>query len=282
MRNDEAAINGKDVNVKILEDISDIGSGPLKRFSPSDTKVFSELEVNNAVQLILTQTDSLSQKHLSGMSDLEKLYQVQAFSVFMHGKIRGIGGLRGQMIIQLCSLFGLISLNYYTYLPMHMSGGGPETFLTSLMGYQKEDGKRLLQWNVNIVNEIQSLLNREFTFNMFENLSCEIGRSLTPHDVFFELPQLGYSSTQQQAIVSSKSSLQIVFRVDGNRNNEWNLQGYAGGKKKLIIFADDSKKHKKAPLLQWQRMKDSGLIPPSAKLTFDKTSSKAIIDLYQS
>ena len=225
----------------------------------------------------------MSQKDHSQMTDMEKLYSVQAFSVFLHGQIRGIGCLRSQMIIQLCSLFGLISLNYYTCIPMHLSGGGPETFLTSLMGWRKEDDKSLLQWNVDIVQEIQDMTSKEFTYNFFENSTCEIARHLIPYDVFFNLPQLVYSSVSKEIFVDdSKRRLQICFRVDGNRNNEWNLQGYAGGKKKIIIFADDCNKHKKKPLLQWPRQKRNGLIPLSSKLTFDKSSARTIMELYDS
>jgi hypothetical protein len=184
------------------------------------------------------------------------------------------------MVIQLCALFGLISLNFYTFLPMHMSGGGPEKFMTSLMGWDKSDDQNLLAWNVKTVNEIQMLFNKEFTYNMFENCSCEIGRLYTPHDVFFELPKLDYDTSTTTAQVSKSKSLQMFFRIDGNRNNEWSLQAYAGGKKKVIIFCDDCSKHKKKPLLEWQRMQGNLMIPPRAKLTIEKSSVSVIKDLY--
>ena len=264
---------------KTIEDLHDMCSGDRPRFQPSRNTVFTEKKVNDAVAVLLSQVNALSSYDISNASDLEIILTVQRVSAFINGEIYGIGCLRGQMILQMFSLFGLISLNFYTYLPMHLSGGGPEKFMTSLMGWQTTDDKTLLQWNVNIVKEIQDLFNKEFTFNMFENCACEIGRGTTPHDVFFKLPYLIYHESEREVKVSSTRKLQMFFRVDGNRNNEWNLQAYAGGKKKIIIFCDNPSKHKKKPLLQWQRIRDTNCIAPSCKLHISKTNAAILKDL---
>ncbi len=262
-----------------IEELHDLGCGDRPRFQPSVNKMLSEKEVEAAVNVLRSQIDELSTNDLTKLTDLEILCVVQRVNTYIIGEIKGIGYLRGQMIIQMCALFGLISLNYYTYLPIHLSGGGPENFMTSLMGWQKTDDKTLLQWNVKIVKEMQELFNREFTYNMFENCACEIGRATTPHDVFFKLPYLIHHESEKKVTVSSSKKLQMFFRVDGNRNNEWSLQAFAGGKKKVIIFCDKPSKHKKKPLLQWQRTRDSNLIPPSAKLRIEKLNSDVIKDL---
>ena len=82
-----------------IEEISDIGCGEKKRFSPSDTKVLSEVDVKAAVATIRVHTDLVSGHDFTKATDLEKIMKVQEFSTYLYAKIKGIGILRGQMVI---------------------------------------------------------------------------------------------------------------------------------------------------------------------------------------
>lgn len=267
-----------DMNLEIKQK-KDIGSGKYQRFQPSCTDVFTEIEVNSKVDLILDLIDHYTSCNITSLSDKEKLVLIGEFTTQLDKGIKGIRVLRGQMIVQLCALFGLLPLDFYTHIPMHVSGGGPKAFMLNLMKWNESDS--ILDWNISIVKELQALFNNELTYNMFENATCEIGRSGRAEDVFFILPKLTY--IQEGTDYDGKDTccdLQLFFRIEGNRNSEWCLQAYAGGNKKVIVFCDNKQKHKKNPLVEWKRSKRTGFILRESKLKFENGATKVLQDLY--
>ena len=71
-------------------------------------------------------------------SDYGRLKIVQRLSGQIQSALTGFGNLRSQALIQLSSLFGLISLDFYTYIPMHLSGG-PGKFLRDYMHWEQSE-----------------------------------------------------------------------------------------------------------------------------------------------
>ena len=198
-----------DINHEIKQK-KDIGSGKYQRFQPSCTQVFTEIEVNTTVDLILDLIDHYTSRNITALSDKDKLVLVGELTAKLEDGIKGIQVLRGQMIVQLCALFGLLPLDFYTHIPMHVSGGGPKAFMFNLMKWNETDS--LLDWNVSIVNDLQDLFNNELTYNMFENATCEIGRSGRAEDVYFFLPKLasthkGIDNDERD----SSSDMQLFF-----------------------------------------------------------------------
>ena len=149
-------------------------------------------------------------------NDFQKLEVAQQFAFDCQTAMVGIGPLKGQMMVQLCSLFGPVPLDFYTFLPIHLKGG-PGIFMKEMMNWEKTKDNSLLQWNVDIVSRLQQLYNKEVTYNLFENGSCEIGRRNPPNDLYFLIPN---ATKDKQGMIQFKfnsSCLQFFFRVDGNR-----------------------------------------------------------------
>ena len=245
-------------------DSTDVGSGMHPRFTVSTTKPFSTDKVEEYVEMLLLLCNEMNDRMKGSKTDLESLHLVQYFTTRCQ-EIPGIGPLKGQMMIQLCALFGLVPLEYYTFLPIHLNGG-PRTFMMEEMGWDRHEDKNLLEWNVKIVSEMQLLYNKEFTYNMFENAACEISRLQPPDDLSFAIPSVSEDTIEKNKLSLDFESrrLQFYFRVDGNRNNNWRLQMFAGGKNKINVFPP---RNGKGPfVMEWTRANSNGRLARSTKM----------------
>ena len=240
---------------------TDVGSGMHPRFSVNNTEVLTDTEVDVHVASLLDMCNRMTERMARSNKDVQSLHLVQYFADECK-EIPGIGPLKSQMMIQLFALFGLVPLEYYTFLPVHLNGG-PGRFLKEEMGWIPGRNKNLLEWNVKIVSELQALYNKEFTYNMFENAACEISRNTFPNDLSYKIPSISEDPIRQKHISFDfkNERLQFYFRVDGNRSNNWRLQMYAGGKNKINVFATDKKGE--PYLLSWTRAKSNGLLSRS-------------------
>ena len=239
---------------KTFKEATDVGSGIHPRFVISVTKLMQKEELDETVQQILDLCNKFSTEFRQNLPDSEILHRVNYFATKCT-EIRGIGPLRGQMMVQLCALFGLVPLQFYTYLPIHLNGG-PGGFMTNEMGWTDEGRKsNLLQWNTDILNELQALYNKEFTYNMFENAACEISRATSPNDLCYKIPSVTKydEKTSRFRLDFETSRLQFFFRVDGNRNNNWKLQMFGGGKNKISVFGEQGSSRGNQFLLEWTR-----------------------------
>ena len=120
--------------------------------------------------------------------DEEMLHRVNYFTAECM-KINGIGSLRGQMMVQLCALFGLVPLHFYTYLPIHLNGG-PGHFMKDGMNWGKGNRKsNLLRWNADIKGVFGDILRywRKYVRNQrFSLKSVFLGPSWRfADDLFF-------------------------------------------------------------------------------------------------
>ena len=251
-------------NYKPYEDSTDVGSGRHPRFVVSETPVFTDTEVDGHVESLLDLCNKMRQRMEKSNSDVEILHKVQFFATECQ-TIPGIGPLKGQMMVQLFALFGLVPLEYYTFLPVHLNGG-PGRFMREEMGWNSCEDKNLLKWNTEIVSEMQALYNKEFTYNMFENAACELSRNKSPHDLYYKIPSISKNPQDPKSISIDfvKGRLQFYFRVDGNRGNNWKLQMFAGGKNKINVFATNRKGD--PYLLEWPRAKSNGLLVRATKV----------------
>ena len=264
-----------EVELKPFEEVKDIGAGKHPRFQVSDTILLKKDEVKESVQQILDLCNRFHTefRHRNNM-DEEMLHRVNYFTAECM-KINGIGSLRGQMMVQLCALFGLVPLHFYTYLPIHLNGG-PGHFMKDGMNWGKGNRKsNLLRWNADIMAELHSLYNKELTYNMLENAACEIGRNTTPNDLHFNIPRVedvgcNSSLSSRLKINFGKRRLQFYFRVDGNRNNNWKLQMFAGGKNKITVFPERTTSKNGSYFLSWTRAQSNGCLARSTKIKFNE------------
>ena len=219
------------------------------------------------VEAILDLCNQMSDRMSRSHHDVVSLQLVHVFADEFSKLIPGIGPIKSQMMVQLCALFGLVPLEYYTFIPMHLNGG-PGKFMVNEMGWDKTSNKNLLEWNVQIVTEMQTLYNKEFTYNMFENAACEISRRSPPNDLHFSIPSIMEDPNQKNCAFLNYTNkrLQFFFRVNGNRSNNWRLQMYAGGKNKIALFGNTRIGRKDSFMLSWTRAQSNGFLARSTNV----------------
>lgn len=268
--------------IEDIETMKDVGCGSNRRYQPSNTTFLSEEEVKDYVNCIADTCSNHSEKMSGCHKVVDKLKLVISFTESMKGGLTGIGVIKSQAICQLCALFGIIQLDFYTYIPMH-NGGGPEIFMSNLMNFQTSSGankkkreEEIIEWNVKQVSELQDLYNKEFTYNMFENLACEIVRGTTAYDLFFKMYQIKVSDGKQ-VIIDRNKRLQLFFRVNGRQSCNWVLEGF-NGKSKFYLFAD--KQSSKAALLKWERA-SNGHIRKNVRLQINQEGLGLIRNIFK-
>ena len=95
--------------------------------------------------------------------------------------IKGIGDVRSTTMINFASLLGILPLDYYVYIPMHLTGG-PGKFLKNEMSWDLvvssipggTISEKLCEWTNRELKEMQELFTSELFPNMYENGSCII------------------------------------------------------------------------------------------------------------
>lgn len=265
----DTVLNELRLNYPAYSVAKDVGGGSHPRFVPSQCTVFNKVSVDAHVETILDLCNQMSTRMSRSHHDVVSLQIVHEFAVEF-GKIPGIGPIKSQMMVQLCALFGLVPLEYYTFLPMHLNGG-PGKFMVNEMGWHKTADKNLLEWNVQIVTEMQTLYNKEFTYNMFENAACEISRRSPPDDLHFAIPSIMIDPNDKKSAFLNYTNqrLQFFFRVDGNRSNNWRLQMYAGGKNKIAVFGNSRIGRKDPFMMSWTRAQSNGRLARSTKVNIN-------------
>ena len=258
-----------------LTGLKDVGASKQNRYQPSNNLFWEESTVLKTTDDVICMLHEAHGQMLSNRksnsdrvsSDYGRLKIVQRLSGQIQSALTGFGNLRSQALIQLSSLFGLISLDFYTYIPMHLSGG-PGKFLRDSMHWEQSEIDKtstnvreidsLLRWNAETVVELQHLYNRELTHNFFENGTCEITRRLRKYDHYYYLPWVQHGNP----LKISEDKLQLFFRVNGRRSSKWMLEAF-DGKRKFIIFSDSDTE---SSLLRWERSGLENRIRPTTKL----------------
>ena len=215
-----------------IDKSTDVGSGIYPRYQSSNNKVMSEITVNNHVDF-LSFTFDLYRKRMQCLSKnklREKFVLFDSLKEDIKNSVSGLGDIRSIHLIQLASLVGLIPLDYYVYVPMHMSGG-PKTFLEDDMNIEKYlcnlDGtnlsEKVVSWTIQEMDQLQKLFTTEYTPNMNENCSCIIARKSSKHDVFYYLPWYDHKIRKLLP-----NQLQLMFRINGRGKNDFVLEAYDG------------------------------------------------------
>jgi len=107
-----------------IEELHNVGAGKFPCYQTSCAKFFHEASVKKhedaTIALHIEQDSNMFR--LKQRDDLGKLKEVQHFALGLQ-VIPKIGGpIRTQAIVQLSALCGLVSLDFYSYLPTHLSG----------------------------------------------------------------------------------------------------------------------------------------------------------------
>ena len=214
--------------------VKDVGSGEYNRHQPSSTTLFTEKEVNNAVSIMkaLYKIYKLKLKDVKTNKLRNTLQLFESLQNELMKKISGLGATRSMHLILLSLLVGILPLDYYVNVPMHLSGG-PKNFLMEMMDYsnfkssENNTAKKdmLLSWTVTELKLLQELFSKELTPNMFENVSCMIGRKSQKYDVFYYLPWYDLDTK-----LMLDDNIQLCFRVNGNKTGNWVLEAFDGNR----------------------------------------------------
>jgi hypothetical protein len=234
--------------VVYVPSLKDAGAGPENRFQPSNTQIFDEKEVVRVVSRMRTIFDNYSNImrstcEVTTKADKRKemMLNHHNLSVALAREIDGIREFRGNQIISLAALVGLLPLEFYVNIPMHL-GGGPGNFMREHMNWSiisdkyagKHDSIKIITWSAETVDKMNDLFGSQFTSNLLENASCIIGRKTDKHDLHFVLPW-----TKGNLTNCFKWHHQLEFRVVPSIKNKWELIAFDGIKKVVFLSTDN-------------------------------------------
>ena len=207
------------LSYKIKDNDKDVGcgGGGVERFGPSNNSLYSDEEICKSCVLLnklfgeATQ-DITSQARLTPEHCYECYWKLEKQIM----KLKGIGKVRSSHLIQLASLLGVIPLQYYVYLPIHMEGGTGE-FLKNEFGFsyvKPNDHTTLLQKHTRELGQLQDIYGLNFTSNMFENMCCILGRSQRREifDIFYYLPWVK-KDEGKNPVLTTVPKIQLTFKV---------------------------------------------------------------------
>ena len=207
------SITQKQINV-------DVGSGgTYTRFSTSDNTTLTETQVKeycdflNFEFAVIRRDFNLLKHRFSNDFCFNKFRELQQ----KLQAIPGIGPLRSSHLIQIAALFRLIPLQLYVFLPPSTSSSknGSLKFWKHDMQW---DDKDIYQLYTKELVELQNIYGQSFTSNMFENISCILGRSKARKDIFYKFPIITKDDNNQYQVGNIYKD-QFVFRVKVNDIN---------------------------------------------------------------
>ena len=224
------------------ENMRDLGSGEHPRFQTTNNKIYNKNEINKS----LTRMNDLFCKARKQMNDIKNrsnnrlmldLHQKLKNNIISDmNNLKGIGGVRANHLICLSSLLGLLPIEFYINVPVHLDGGTGvctkqilKTEHSNLLNNKQKRRDYLQQnlsdWNTEIVKTFGVLFNKDITPNIIENTLCIMGRRIPRVDVFYYLP---YVQENTGMVVNDGKRIQLCFRVNGNRLNDWNIECNTG------------------------------------------------------
>ena len=76
----------------------------------------------------------------------------------------GYKDVRTQALIQSLALTGILQIKFYSYIPMHLSGG-PSEFLNKYMSWSTNpESNDIIAWSVSIVQKMKELYSADFDY----------------------------------------------------------------------------------------------------------------------
>ena len=234
--------------VEYVPSLKDAGAGPENRFKPSNTQIFDEEEVLRVVGRMRTIFDDFSNimKNTCEVSKKqnktkEMMLNHHNLSVALAREIDGVREFQAAQIISFAALVGLLPLEFYVNIPMHL-GGGPGRFMMEHVNWSsiseryagKHDNIKVITWSAETVDEMTDLFGSQFTSNLLENGSCIIGRGTDKHDLHFLLPW-----TKGELTKSFEWHHQLEFRVVPSIMNKWELVAFDGNKKVVFLSSNN-------------------------------------------
>ena len=228
------------------ERTSDTGSGRHPRFQTSDSTIYSD----NEVIVMISIMNKIFAHYSSKMNEVNHTDQEQAnfkkkfilYSMLLsefdnpsqtklHVQyknepflFKGLSTIRINHMIAFASLVGVLPIDYYVCTPVH-SSGGVGSFLANIVPKCKTShSNELIEWNTNMINELQNVFSIKMTPNMLENLLCIIARKRSRLDIYYFLPHV--NNVTNDIIIGER--IQLFFRINPNKKGRWSLEVFNG------------------------------------------------------
>ena len=199
----------------------DVGCGSkYQRFSSTNNKVYNKEEITKNSRILCQYFSECWKFHNSRTSKNESICMNLFLCYFdLEDKIKknilGFGTIRTSHLIQLSALLGLIPIQLYVYMPMHMAKrSGPSNFLIQDMNWSNDSREKFLEKYTNELETLQEIFSLQLTSNILENMACIIGRKKPRKDVYYYLPWVNNVS------VDGIQNMQLTFfiKVYDSRN----------------------------------------------------------------
>lgn len=225
---------------------TDVGAGQHHRFCVSNNELYTETQLKiittNLLQIFSKAT--IDHKEIKGNNRHYLKYRLYEDTVNKiccnnQGVFDGLGHFRAGHLVQLSALLGLLPLDFYAYVPLHMNGG-PGNFLKGYMNIDqvlptiegKNRDEKIIKFTDSEMKRLQFLFNNTYTGNMNENASCIIGRSTHKHDVFYFLPWYDHNTS---TLTQQDEHLQLMFYISCPKAYNYVLMAYDGWNSYPII-----------------------------------------------
>ena len=175
------------------------------------------------------------------MKNIRKQLTIEGFQLFNQLKssiiheLPGFDESRATDMILLSSLVGLLPLDYYINLPMHLFQANGQ-FMSREMNWNTSSGD-IMMWSLSTIKCLQTHFTNKLTPNMFERATNILGRSdeLQQYDIHFYFPWYDRVSNQ-----FTDPKMQFYFRINGFSNNDWRLEVYNGSSTVILQSSEYS------------------------------------------
>lgn len=90
--------------------------------------------------------------------------------------------------------------------------GGTGKFMSEELGYDKSSS--YLQQYASDLTFLQQIYGINFTSNMFENMTCILGRGKEVYDLFYYLPWVSSDLKNNKPTITNDTNIQLTFRIN--------------------------------------------------------------------
>ena len=209
------------------------GSGKHHRHATSH-KCYSDSCISHYSQMLnkIFAHYSLRYKEIKRNKSLirERFVLFNNLNCCLEESLPGIDSHRIKHMVLCASLFGILPLDFYVYVPMHLNGS-TGLFMRKQMNWNKTvmalNGRtikdKVLNWSVTTTKILQRDFTSELTPKMIQHAIGMLGRNYRRYDIHYYLPWFDKKSKQL-----SKPNMQFHFRVNGYKKNDFQLEVFNG------------------------------------------------------
>ena len=237
-----------------MYNVPDIGSGRKNRYSPSYSKPYQNEQVESICSKLIDMITQYNDLMKNASTTEDRLNVVHSLQSQLDTILFGLSDVKCQLLVQLLSMFGILSLEFYVNTPMHISGGCG-IFINENVNLNLTNQTQLLKWNAEEVEALQQVYGDDYTPSIFENSTCLISRSQKRYDVFMEMkwPSKDILSPRKSSF-TDKNVFQLFFRYN---SNTCALECFDGNETHIFLILET--KQNLETIVSWKYNKDGSI-----------------------